>query len=112
MPEPLLESSAPALYDSVPVQIRAVRWDGSAPHAHYLISWVLEHGGRVHYRCNDDDKPCPDTDEGHHLLVETLEGNMRLDSGWWLIQGTEGEFYPCKDSVFRRKYQTAGAQRG
>lgn len=38
-------------------------------------------------------------------FVTTLEGPLTIRPGDWLIQGTEGEFYPCKDSVFRRKYE-------
>jgi len=37
--------------------------------------------------------------------VQTLEGLMQGQSGDWLIEGTEGEKYPCKDSVFKRKYE-------
>jgi hypothetical protein len=40
-----------------------------------------------------------------YIIVRTLEGEMRGNHGDWLIQGTEGEFYPCKPSVFERKYQ-------
>lgn len=39
------------------------------------------------------------------FTVETLEGTMQGNAGDWLIEGTEGENYPCKDSVFRRKYK-------
>lgn len=41
------------------------------------------------------------------FYVSTLEGPLTIRVGDWLIQGTEGEFYPCKDSVFRRKYEAA-----
>lgn len=37
--------------------------------------------------------------------VQTLEGPLTIRKGDWLIRGTEGEYYPCKDSVFRRKYE-------
>lgn len=40
-----------------------------------------------------------------HWYVETLEGPLTIREGDWLIEGTEGEFYPCKDSVFQRKYE-------
>jgi hypothetical protein len=39
------------------------------------------------------------------LPIETLEGTMTANEGDWIIKGTEGEFYPCKDSVFKRKYE-------
>lgn len=37
--------------------------------------------------------------------VKTLEGEMQGNAGDWLIIGTEGEKYPCKDSVFKKKYR-------
>lgn len=37
--------------------------------------------------------------------IETLEGNMRVELGDWVIKGTIGEFYPCKDEVFKMKYE-------
>jgi hypothetical protein len=41
------------------------------------------------------------------IRIPTLEGDMRADAGDWIIRGTEGEFYPCKPSVFKRKYEPA-----
>lgn len=37
--------------------------------------------------------------------ILTPEGRMQADTSWWIIRGTEGEIYPCKDSVFQRKYE-------
>ena len=37
--------------------------------------------------------------------VKTLEGTMKGNVGDWLITGTEGEQYPCKDIVFKKKYK-------
>ena len=38
-----------------------------------------------------------------------MEGRS-LDArpGWWFIRGVEGEFYPCKPSVFAATYEDAG----
>lgn len=41
-------------------------------------------------------------------LIDTLEGTMTALPGDWIIRVTEGEFYPCKDSVFQRKYEPVG----
>ncbi len=41
------------------------------------------------------------------IFIETLEGTMQASPGDWIIKGTEGEFYPCKPSVFERKYERA-----
>lgn len=37
--------------------------------------------------------------------VLTDEGVMRATVGDWIIRGIEGEFYPCRDSVFRASYE-------
>lgn len=58
--------------------------------------------------CGGNVVPHPDQPyTGGALVIEipTLEGTMRAGLGDWIIKGTEGEFYPCKDSVFRRKYE-------
>jgi hypothetical protein len=39
------------------------------------------------------------------LIIQTLEGDMQGNIGDWLIKGTNGEFYPCKDDIFRKKYE-------
>lgn len=39
--------------------------------------------------------------------IHTLEGVMTAKAGDWIIRGTEGEIYPCKPSVFERKYEPA-----
>lgn len=38
-------------------------------------------------------------------FVGTLEGDMRVNDGDWIIRGVEGEIYPCKDSIFRATYE-------
>ena len=37
--------------------------------------------------------------------ISTPEGIMKGSIGDWLIEGTEGEKYPCKDIVFKKKYE-------
>ena len=43
---------------------------------------------------------------GWPLTVKTLEGEMVAEDGDWLIRGTQGEVYPCKDAIFREVYET------
>jgi hypothetical protein len=43
----------------------------------------------------------------HHLTIKTLEGVMRAEPGDWIIRGGEGEFYPCKPSIFDKSYEAA-----
>ena len=39
------------------------------------------------------------------IWIDTLEGRMTADDGDWIIKGVNGEFYPCKDSIFVKTYQ-------
>lgn len=39
------------------------------------------------------------------FFVYTLEGPVVGRKGDWLIKGTQDELYPCRDSVFKRKYK-------
>jgi hypothetical protein len=43
-------------------------------------------------------------------VISTSEGAMRVNIGDWVIQGTQGEFYPCKDSVFQEVYEPVDEQ--
>jgi len=36
------------------------------------------------------------------LLIETLEGNMKVSSGDWVIKEVHGEYYPCKPDILKR----------
>lgn len=37
--------------------------------------------------------------------VKTLEGNMMVSYGDYIIQGVSGEFYPCKPDIFEKTYE-------
>lgn len=41
------------------------------------------------------------------LKITTLEGDMIANLGDWVIKGVKGEFYPCKDPIFRATYEPA-----
>ena len=43
-----------------------------------------------------DSEACP--------IVESLEGSMLVSDGDYIIKGVEGEFYPCKPSIFKASY--------
>ena len=46
------------------------------------------------------------TGEKHpHLIVETLEGKMRVSFMDWIIKGVQGEIYPCKPDIFDATYE-------
>ena len=37
--------------------------------------------------------------------IRTLEGNMIVTSGDYIIKGVKGEFYPCKPDIFEQSYE-------
>jgi hypothetical protein len=39
-----------------------------------------------------------------HGWIDTLEGGHRVCPGDWIIEGVEGEFYPCKNSILEKTY--------
>ena len=39
------------------------------------------------------------------LFIRTLEGNMKISVGDYIIKGVHGEFYPCKPDIFLETYE-------
>lgn len=44
-----------------------------------------------------------------HMVIHTLEGDMRADLDDWIIRGVQGEFYPCKPDIFAATYEAVSA---
>lgn len=41
----------------------------------------------------------------YQAVVKTLEGEMIVSDGDWVITGVSGEFYPCKPDIFEKTYE-------
>lgn len=39
-----------------------------------------------------------------YIEIKTLEGNMLVREGDYIIKGVQGEFYPCKQDIFEKTY--------
>lgn len=82
-------------YRKQPVEIEAAQWDGAPGSASEIIDWILKAGtqsARYH----------------HHppaIAIDTLEGVVRASPGDVIIQGVQGEFYPCKPDIFAATYE-------
>jgi hypothetical protein len=76
-------------FKSTPVTIEAIRWTGanSADVDHFTFPTYLNTMGPS------------------QLAIVTLEGTMMANVGDWIVRGLEGELYPCKDSIFQKKYE-------
>lgn len=42
-----------------------------------------------------------------YLYIKTLEGDMKVSRGDFIIKGVNGEFYPCKPDIFAKTYEPA-----
>lgn len=40
-----------------------------------------------------------------YMTIRTLEGDMRVSNGDWIIHGVKGEIYPCKPDIFELTYE-------
>lgn len=74
-----------------PVEIEARQWTGS--NAVPLLDWINEH---------EDERTA--FQSGPSLIIPTLEGDHEASLGDWIIQGVQGEFYPCKPDIFEATY--------
>lgn len=80
-----------------PVVIEAVQFIGAQRGAAW--SWAVANSP-------PDRKVSAVTDDkGHHMIIQTLEGDMRVDEGDWVIKGVRGELYPCKPEIFKETYE-------
>lgn len=42
--------------------------------------------------------------DGGPPIIKTLEGDLKVSIGDWIIKGVKGEFYPCKPDIFEKTY--------
>lgn len=42
------------------------------------------------------------------ININTLEGDIKLKVGEYIIKGVKGEFYPCKADIFEMTYEKEG----
>ena len=40
-----------------------------------------------------------------HIILRTLEGDMRADPGDWIVKGVQGEVYPVQHDIFMASYK-------
>lgn len=85
------------LYRKRPVTIEAMQWDGELSTAKDIIDWVDSHTSEPMIGWTNETP--------QRLEVRTLEGDMRVNVGDWVIKGVNGEFYPCKPDIFEKTYE-------
>lgn len=83
------------------VEIEALQYGWNYGNVDRIIRWAAENGIVIHEVIHDRNKVSSED----YLIIPTLEGNMKAQKGDWIIKGTIGEFYACKDEVFQVKYE-------
>lgn len=79
-------------YRKKPVVIEAIRYDGTVQE---VVDFVGLHNTEMNH-------------EMTKLYVKTLEGDMLISHGDYVIRGVAGEFYPCKPDIFEATYELEG----
>lgn len=94
---PVVDLNAPSKHEDVLGAVSVLQWldEGGYPLVDDPLSGV---GGKYVWISGDG------------LVIHTLEGDMLVGNGDWIIKGVEGEFYPCKPDIFEKTYvEVAGS---
>lgn len=85
-------------YRKRPVVIEALQWDGTEESMDEVANFVMAP--------NVGDQDISGQLAGDiHIVIHTLEGDMRADVGDFVIRGVKGELYPCKPDIFAATYE-------
>ena len=81
-------------YRKKPIEVEAFQWDGSL-NLDKEPAWILDafRNGAVWFS-EEEDKLC----------IKTLEGIITTSPNDYIIQGVQGELYPCKPDIFLETY--------
>lgn len=80
-----------------PVVVEAIQFDGTHELADDILHWMWTND------CGAMKHTQPDGEL--ILMISTLEGVMTANAEDYIIRGVEGDFYPCKPSVFNFSYR-------
>lgn len=84
-------------YRKKPVTIEAVQFDGLNPTE---IKDFVGENCEVEIYDNEVTPPVA------RIVIHTLEGDMEVSEGDYVIKGVKGEFYPCKPDIFQQTYES------
>lgn len=86
-----------------PVVIEATQWLKDGDHPMVEMCW-FDQEGRIRWAPGDNEAinvfQCT-----KRSAIRTLEGWHEVTPGDWIIQGVQGEFYPCKPDIFEATYE-------
>lgn len=86
-------------YRKKPIVIEARQFEtnneGNSRNINEVVNWIKYNGGKARH-------------DETNIYIEMLEGEMRADVKDFIIQGVNGEFYPCKPDIFEKTYELVG----
>lgn len=83
-----------------PVVIEARQLTGGTIDYYEIAEWC---DGNVNVQTSKDRRGLEPS-----IAIKTLEGVMNATPGDWIIEGVNGEFYPCKPDIFEKTYELVG----
>jgi hypothetical protein len=87
-------------YRKKPVEIEAIQWTGL--NLEEIKAFV---GGSLIYDILDTAWEVGKGRPHVFMKIKTLEGDMNVSEGDYIIKGLIGEFYPCKPDIFKKTYE-------
>lgn len=88
-----------ARYRKRPVVIEAFCWTGGPDQAEDPV-WAVEAIQKCELRFYGAGGTTPP-----FAIIHTLEGDMKVSAGDYIIKGVKGELYPCKPEIFEATYE-------
>lgn len=79
-------------FKKLPVEVEAYQLQQNAASQVDAIDWIKANGHQA-------------TAAQEGINIYTLEGVMLASWGDYIIQGVQGEFYPCKPDIFEATYE-------
>lgn len=93
-------------YVPVYYEVQAEQYDGTTESADRIVAqcegMVRNSGWKAQVLVTESGYQ---EDGYYELVVETLEGLMRVSKGDYVVRGVNGEYYFCKPDIFEKKHK-------
>ena len=92
------------------VVVEAIQWDGTLEKALEIsqiegLNSIIEYYLIKTVTSGESTSSSVNTfEEIKSFKIKTLEGDMNVSKGDYIIKGIKGEFYPCKEDIFKKTY--------
>ena len=87
-------------YRKKPVVIEAIKWTGL--NVEECKQFTHDKAEYIYY---DAGYKAGATQLAVDIIIHTLEGDMKVSVGDYIIKGVDGEYYPCKPDIFDKTYE-------